>query len=83
MQKEHKNHYIIPEDEDPVSYSGIEANTRELAGKILTIIDASISDERQNKSIKDLIKKEIRQYLFYFQDMCFKEDKGYSLVLPE
>lgn len=30
---------------------------RRLAGKVLTVIDASIADAKQNKAMKDLLKK--------------------------
>lgn len=36
--------------------SSIMAQFNFLQGKVLTIIDASIQDERQNKALKDLIK---------------------------
>lgn len=37
-------------------YSYIQKILRQLTGEVLTIIDASIGDSRQNKAIKDLIK---------------------------
>ena len=47
-----------------VHYNYIEDNFRHLAGKILTIIDASISENRQNKCIKDLIKSEFSEKIY-------------------
>ena len=37
-------------------------NEKWLEGQLLTIIDASIANERQNKHVKDLIKSAIDQY---------------------
>jgi hypothetical protein len=50
-----------------VHYNYIEDNFRHLAGKILTIIDASISENRQNKCIKDLIKSEFSEKIYDVQ----------------
>lgn len=38
------------------SYEFISAEIRKLTGQVLTVIDASISDERQLKAVKDLIR---------------------------
>lgn len=43
-------------DKATMPLSGIMSQLGFLKGKVLTIIDASISDERQNKALKDLIK---------------------------
>jgi len=40
------------------TYSFIEKTLKAMTGRVLTIIDASISDKQQNKAIKDLIRKE-------------------------
>ena len=76
-----QNKYIIPEDELPISYMGMEINLRELSGRILTIVDASFTDVIQRKAVKDLVKKEISERIRYFQDMCFQGKKGHGVVL--
>lgn len=38
------------------SYSFISWRLKKLTGKILTIIDASIPEQKQNKAVKDIIK---------------------------
>lgn len=49
-----------------VDYSVISAQIKNLTGRILTIIDASISDREQRKAIKDLIRNEmIDEFEFY------------------
>ena len=50
-----------------INYYYIEDNFRNLSGKILTIIDASISEERQNKCVKDLIKAEFSKRIIEIQ----------------
>ena len=40
------------------SYSYIQAKLKSLTGKILTIIDASMPEGKQNKCVKDLIRGE-------------------------
>jgi len=49
-------------------YNNIEYRTSKLSGVILTIIDSAIPESKQNKAIKDLVKKEIREYLFKYQE---------------
>lgn len=49
-----------------------------MAGRILTLIDASVQDARQSKAIKDLIKREVRASKFTvwnsFMDFCEYHD---------
>jgi len=40
-------------------YNYVQKIIRQISGKVLTIIDASISDKQQNKAVKDLIKDRI------------------------
>jgi hypothetical protein len=42
---------------------------RSLAGRILTLVDASISDPQQNKAFKQLVKKEFRSQLYDIQGL--------------
>lgn len=40
-----------------LSYSDMEATASYLTGRILTIVDSSVSDRAQNKAMKDLVKQ--------------------------
>lgn len=73
----------VSEGERAVKYYRLESDIRDLTGKILTIVDASVSDEKQNKAIKDLVKENIRQFLNWYQEICFKGSQGSSVCLPE
>lgn len=39
----------------------VDHHLKSVAGRILTLIDGAIPDERQNKALKTLIKKEFRE----------------------
>lgn len=45
------------------SFKNIRVSLSHLQGKVLTIIDASILEDRQNKAIKDLIKKSFNEQI--------------------
>lgn len=64
-----------------IDYSYIEGLLRVLSGRVLTVIDASISDERQNKATKDLVKKEFWTSIFKVQEYYWKDHKGHSVNL--
>lgn len=66
-----------------ICYGRIESKVKHLTGEILTIIDASISEEKQNKALKDVIKGRIADCLFNLQDYCFENKKGHSISLGE
>ncbi len=42
-----------------------EGQRSQLTGEILTVIDGAITDERQNKAVKDMISSIIRENQFY------------------
>ena len=65
------------------NYEAIEQDIKSLTGKILTIIDGAITDERQNKAIKDQIKSEIRSLLFSYQKQCSEGKAGHSIQLDK
>lgn len=52
-------------------------------GKILTIIDATIIDDRQNKGIKDLIKSAFREKSYHFSDLIPLLEQFKGKFLPE
>lgn len=66
-----------------VGYYEIEYPIRRLAGKILTILDASINDSKQNKAIKDLVKGEVFETIDSFQRMYWRGKKGQTVDLEE
>jgi len=68
----------IERGEKLICYSAIEHKVKQMAGEILTIVDASIVDEKQNKALKDLVKGRIRETLFDFQGLCLN-GSGHSI----
>lgn len=67
----------------PIHYSKIEYTLQNLTGKLLTIIDGSITNEKQNKAIKDQIKREFRDVLFRFQEKASDGKAGHNIKFPE
>lgn len=67
------------QDIKEVGYFRIEDSFRHLAGKILTIIDASISDKQQLKAIKDLIKKDFWIEIDKWQQYYWEGKQGHSV----
>lgn len=55
-------------------YSQFEMHSRECLGEILTVIDATITNEQQNKAMKDVIKKSFYQTLTRVQKFCSDKD---------
>lgn len=63
---------IIEEDKErAVRFDRLLNDLKDLAGKVLTVIDASISDEKQNKAIKDLIKSNFAKTIGRYENICF------------
>lgn len=44
-------------------------NLQDLEGKMLTIVDACISERQQNKAIKDLVRKEFGKKISWFGEV--------------
>lgn len=59
-----------------VNYYRIEGDIQYLTGRILTVIDASFPDGKQQKAVKDLIKSEFRNLLGQYQSYS---NEGHSL----
>lgn len=57
------------------AYSFIEKNLKILTGRILTIIDASIPEGRQNKCIKDLIRCQFMEEFTKIGDLMFDKQR--------
>ena len=64
----------------------IEAHTKQLEGRILTLIDATISDTQQNKAQKDIVRGHFRYKIQdMYTDSSLYETFGYNpkaLALP-
>lgn len=73
------------EDIKEVGYYEIEHRYRHLAGKVLTIIDASIADKEQLKAVKDLIKREFTIEIDKWQKYYWDNHKArsFNLELPD
>ena len=67
-------------NEKALSQNFVQNIISNLTGKILTIIDASIVDERQNKSIKDLIRNVIVDVRSHVTEVSFDEDEFDEMV---
>jgi len=68
-------------NEKNLSYVYTEDQMRTLSGKIQTIIDGAIVDERQNKAIKDQIRHEIWQTISNFQNKASDGKWGHGVKL--
>jgi len=55
-------------------YMFIEHHIKHLAGRILTVLDASYVNDQQNKAVKRLVKDSIRDKLSEVWRECFTED---------
>ena len=45
-----------------------------LAGKLLTVIDAVIADKEQCKAVKDLIRDKVYEKREWFRELCYRDD---------
>ncbi len=68
------NPSTITKGEKLADYSFIQSNLRNMLGRVLTVIDASIIEPRQNKAVKDIIRNEFIDEYQNLSDM---------LVTPE
>ena len=73
----------IKDDYKEINYYYLEDKYKSLAGKVLTIIDASIPNAQQNKCVKDLIKTEFRNRIDELQKFYWNEKKGHSVKFEE
>ena len=62
------------EGERLLSYAFLMNSFRKLLGSSLTIIDASIQDPKQNKAIKDLIRKSYSDEIGFVADFAFDQE---------
>lgn len=69
------------EDIKEISYYHIENRFRLTAGKVLTLIDASIPDKQQNKAFKDLVKQIFSNEIWSWQKHYWGGKKARSIKL--
>jgi hypothetical protein len=85
MSKEKNVEYPLPNSaySQTIHYSFIEMKMKNMAGKILTIIDSSITSEKQNKAVKDQIKGIVSDIIYDFQREASGGSSGHSVVLED
>jgi hypothetical protein len=66
-----------------VGYYTWENTLKDLAGKTLTIIDASFTDVIQRKAVKDLIKQNFWKVIYDCQSDYFEGNAGHSVQLED
>lgn len=66
-----------------IGYYVWENTLKDLAGKILTIIDASADDIVQRKAIKDLVKQNFWKAIYDCQRDYYEGNAGHSVQLEE
>lgn len=64
-----------------VDFQFIQANLRSLTGRILTIIDASLPEGKQNKCVKDLIRGEFMHEFEALGDLMFDKQRIERAIL--
>lgn len=72
--KEPVNEYDIVEGEKLFSFSFVKDSHRKLIGKMLTIVDSSIENDRQCKAMKDLVRTAFNEELCFASEMGFDQD---------
>ena len=57
----------------PLQYQNVEFFLQKLAGRILTICDASSTEPTKNKAMKDLVR---REFMHIFNELQIKASDG-------
>lgn len=73
----YRPHVCIETTDPRFGYSHFESinySVRHLAGKILTITDACVSEKEQRKATKDLIREAFKQTLEQLSSVCFSRN---------
>lgn len=71
MQISNSTNPASHEEEKSLSYEEILSQIKFLQGKVLTVIEASIANEPQQKAVKDLIKKMFSEQLTWILKQCY------------
>lgn len=69
--KTSNNHFVGKEVK--LDFNSIQAQMSFLEGKVLTVLEASILDDRQLKAVKDLIKSTFREQISWIGQLCYPE----------
>lgn len=56
-----------------LDFDSIQAQMSFLEGKVLTVLEASILDDRQLKAVKDLVKSTFREQISWIGQLCYPE----------
>lgn len=56
--------------ERPLPYAAIESQIKFLQGKVLTVIEAAMTDNEQRKAVKSLINNEFSGQLSWIYELC-------------
>lgn len=62
-------------EENAISHSVFEKTAKTFLGKVLTVIDASISDKKQNKAIKDIIKNDYVNMIMLMVEHTYNQEE--------
>lgn len=63
---------VLKEDKErAIRFFRLLDDMKDLTGKVLTIVDASIVNEQQNKAMKDLIRAQFTKTIGRYEDICF------------
>lgn len=73
----------IPKPDGFTHYNFSEVELKHLAGKILTLIDATQQDPEQRKALKDIIKTEFAKTFYNFQECAWSGKSGHSIHLDD
>lgn len=65
-----------------ISVDELSFFTRKILGQTLTVIDASVSDPKQNKAIKDLVQKQTWDVYNTVFDWAMQQTEGRSSMFP-
>lgn len=65
-----------------LSAYAVSGYTSILLGKILTLLDASIPDEKQNKAVKDLVKSLTWSTHKELRDWCLSQSENNGSTYP-
>jgi hypothetical protein len=71
----------ITEKYETILYEETEKPLTILAGRLLTLADATFNDPVQRKAFKDIIKKEIRDVIDCYQNIAFKGQQFHGVPL--
>lgn len=64
--KDKEGKILCPTDKPALAdYDFVRQNSEMMLGKVLTVIDASVIDGKQNKAVKDIIKNEFYENYSY------------------